>query len=323
MPSAETVPSVAAVEPEGNCAEFSDGEQEAYDGEHFVELNANSDSALYQDIATVPGDTISWRIAHRARITGPDVMHVLAGPAGGNGVDGLIPLVPLREDGEPTGRDPVTGDPDISDDSDAWTVWSGTYVVPNGQTRTRFGFEAISSPFGISVGNFLDAIEFVGENPLTFRDPAVAAVVDRSGSIAANPGPVIRHYNRLLRGWQEKKPEARLELFLFNSSAIRHAVVDRKVTKARPLTPAQLAPGGKTPLYDAIERGIRVTHRAHPDVPVTFAIITDGKDNASSSATKASVAELIAEMETDHGWRFVYRGISLAPLQAAVEALTD
>lgn len=308
---------------ECNLAEFSDGKQEAFEGTYFVELNANSDSALYQDIATVPGDTISWRIAHRARITGPDVMRVLAGPAGGTGVDGLVPLVPLRNNGEPTGRDPQTGDPDISDESDAWGVWSGTYVVPQGQTLTRFGFKAISSPYGISVGNFLDGIEFVGENPQTYLDPAVAAVVDRSGSIGRDPGRAIGRYNRLLATWKAESPDARHELFLFNSRSFRRSVNDREVAKVAPLTRAQLDPSGETPLYDAIVRAIRVTHRAHPDTDVTFAIVTDGEDNASTTESKRSVATLIARMQTDFGWTFVYRGISLKPLQAAVRALTD
>ena len=36
-------------------------------GDHFAELNAQEVSSLYQDVLTVPGTTLNWQVAHRAR----------------------------------------------------------------------------------------------------------------------------------------------------------------------------------------------------------------------------------------------------------------
>jgi hypothetical protein len=40
------------------------------DGEQFAELNATQDSELYQDVATVPGQKLTWSLYHRARGAG-------------------------------------------------------------------------------------------------------------------------------------------------------------------------------------------------------------------------------------------------------------
>nr|WP_161782225.1 Ig-like domain-containing protein [Paenibacillus ehimensis] len=54
---------------------------------------------------------------------------------------------------------------EVSTGKDEWKYYSGTYVVPAGQTVTRFGFEAISSANGdLRAGNFLDDI-FLGTEP--------------------------------------------------------------------------------------------------------------------------------------------------------------
>ena len=50
----------------------------------------------------------------------------------------------------------------LSDDVTAWGTHTGDYVVPAGQTCTRFAFRAVSTGSGSpSVGNFLDAVSFV------------------------------------------------------------------------------------------------------------------------------------------------------------------
>ncbi|MCU1417071.1 MAG: hypothetical protein JWP32_1245 [Schumannella sp.] len=102
-------------------------------GNQFAELNANVVSTLYQDLATVPGQTLRWQLQHRGR-AGVDVMQVsLGAPAG--------PLVTQAV---------------MSDGNTAWGTYSGLYTVPVGQTTTRFAFESISSVGGASFGNFLD-----------------------------------------------------------------------------------------------------------------------------------------------------------------------
>jgi hypothetical protein len=118
----------------------------AHEGLVFAELNANSAGTLYQDVVTTPGATMTWTLFHRAR-DGADTMRVLIGDATTADV--------LTDDGWNSISD------DLVDDTSAWGEHSDSYVVPDGQTCTRFGFRAVSAGSGnASVGNFLDAIAF-------------------------------------------------------------------------------------------------------------------------------------------------------------------
>ncbi|MGH3690419.1 MAG: DUF7507 domain-containing protein [Microbacterium sp.] len=138
-------------------------------GRQFAELNANSASRLFQDVATTPGQTLSWSLKHRGR-SGTDVMRVVIGVPGGT----------LTQSG-----------PNLSDGTSAWGTHTGTYVVPAGQTVTRFGFEAVSSAGGnASVGNFLDDITF-GTGPCLITTKSVTNLT-RSGT-TAEVGDTLRY----------------------------------------------------------------------------------------------------------------------------------
>ncbi|MFC4591051.1 Ig-like domain-containing protein [Sphaerisporangium corydalis] len=116
----------------------------ASDGQQFAELNANQASTLYQDLPTVPGTTMTWSLNHRGRL-GIDVMRVLIGAPGAT-----VAQIP-------TGA----ASPDISDGDIAWGRYTGLYIVPPGQTTTRFAFESVSAAGGNQgVGNFLDGVVF-------------------------------------------------------------------------------------------------------------------------------------------------------------------
>lgn len=118
----------------------------AIEGTQFAELNANSAGTLYQDVFTTPGSTMTWSLQHRAR-AGTDVMQVLIG-------DPAVADV-LGDDGWDYRS------PDISHTTDDWGPATDTYLVPAGQTCTRFAFRAVSTGSGdASVGNFLDAVGF-------------------------------------------------------------------------------------------------------------------------------------------------------------------
>lgn len=138
-------------------------------GRQFAELNANSASMLFQDVATTPGQTLAWSLKHRGR-SGTDVMRVVIGPPSGT----------LVQNG-----------PNLSDGNTAWGSHTGSYTVPAGQTTTRFGFEAVSSAGGnASVGNFLDDITF-GTGPCLITTKSVTNLT-RGGS-AAEVGDVLRY----------------------------------------------------------------------------------------------------------------------------------
>jgi len=142
----------------------------AFDGNTYVELNADEPSALYQDVATVPGASIVWKLAHRAR---PD-----------NSADDLNTMVvKIGTPAEITtlggGTDSLQQGPEITDGTYSWGVYTGIYVVPAGQTLTRFWFESLG---GGSYGNFLDGISFMpyncsSETP-TYSPPSIVGTPD-------------------------------------------------------------------------------------------------------------------------------------------------
>ncbi len=137
------------------------------EGNQFVEINATQVSALYQDIATTPGQTIRWSLAHRGR-QGTDVMKVVTGPPGGT---------------------MVQQGPNISDGNTAWGRYSGTYTIPAGQTTTRFQFESVSSTGAASIGNFLDDVTFSNSPCLT----AQKSVTNVSGNNPARIGDTLEY----------------------------------------------------------------------------------------------------------------------------------
>lgn len=122
----------------------------AYAGNAFAELNANTPGTLYQDVVSIPGATMTWTLAHRGR-DGDDEMEVLIGDANVADVLGS------------TGWD-FTSAP-LLDGNTAWGVHTDDYVVPAGQTCTRFAFRAVSSVGGGSYGNFLDEVSFTTTAP--------------------------------------------------------------------------------------------------------------------------------------------------------------
>jgi hypothetical protein len=110
----------------------------AHRGQQFAEINANQTAALYQDLTTTPSSTMFWSFAHRGR-TGVDTIALLVGPLNG-------PYTKLGE---------------FSTGTNAWSVYQGEYVVPAGQTQTRFFYQAVTTANGNNTtGNFLDDIQF-------------------------------------------------------------------------------------------------------------------------------------------------------------------
>ncbi|MBU6330434.1 MAG: cadherin-like domain-containing protein [Acidobacteria bacterium] len=117
----------------------------AFSGAQFVEMNAYQAGSLYQDLTTVPGSTMVWRIAHRARDRDGETMRVRIGAVGS----------------APNSTSPALVANLVGPDRNGWTVHSGTYTVPAGQTTTRFAFVSdVTTTSAPGSGNFLDDIEF-------------------------------------------------------------------------------------------------------------------------------------------------------------------
>ncbi|PXW80009.1 putative repeat protein (TIGR01451 family)/fimbrial isopeptide formation D2 family protein, partial [Pseudogracilibacillus auburnensis] len=123
-------------------------------GQQFAELNSREAAQLYQDVDTTPGQTIYWRLAHKGRV-GQDTMA-------------------LKIDSATVDPKNLKTIETMTSGKDAWKYYSGSYVVPAGQTKTRFGFEAISSANGSNAaGNFLDDI-FLGTEPCVTAEKSVS-----------------------------------------------------------------------------------------------------------------------------------------------------
>lgn len=137
-------------------------------GRQFAELNATQAGTLYQEVATMPGQSLQWSLLHRGR-AGTDVMDVLIGSPSGT----------LVSQGA------------LSDGTGAWGRHTGVYVVPSGQTVTRFGFRAVSTGSGnASIGNFLDDISF-GTGPCVVLGTTTANVSNPGGP--ARVGDVLEY----------------------------------------------------------------------------------------------------------------------------------
>ncbi len=145
-------------------------------GTQFVEINATTAGTLYQDVVTVPGEMMTWTLQHRGRV-GPDTMKVLIGDAATADVTSN------------TGWNYFSAD--LTDDTNAWGTHTAAYIVPAGQTCTRFGFRAVSSTGGDpSFGNFLDATGFQVAAPASPSPrPSVRATPPVTASLAQDPGP--------------------------------------------------------------------------------------------------------------------------------------
>ena len=152
------------------------------EGRQFIELNANVQAAAYQDLNTTPGTIIYWSLYQGGVCysNSPNIDNTMAVRIGiPNDLDStnMITSSATAYDQEWTKRTIYKLDskseesdtPPAYDGKDAdkkrlftqmerWTRYEGLYVVPEGQTITRFAFASLSEiP---TQGNLLDGIEF-------------------------------------------------------------------------------------------------------------------------------------------------------------------
>ena len=110
---------------------------DANEGNYHIELNWSAASSIYQDVSVSPGDEIDWSFAHRGR-TGVDTISFRLGAPGSEVEIGQY-----------------------SSGKNQWSIYSGTYTVPDGVTTLRVRFHHISVAGGDGGGNHLDSIEII------------------------------------------------------------------------------------------------------------------------------------------------------------------
>ena len=110
---------------------------DANEGNYHIELNWSAASSIYQDVSVSPGDEIDWSFAHRGR-QGVDTISFRLGAPGSEVEIGQY-----------------------SSGKNQWSIYSGTYTVPDGVTTLRVRFHHIAVAGGDGGGNHLDSIEII------------------------------------------------------------------------------------------------------------------------------------------------------------------
>ena len=117
-----------------NLQSYAPGIQ-AYDGNQWIELNADQVAEVYQDLSGVASGTkVGFNFAHRGR-AGVDVMEMQVVDLGTDGVYG-------------TGDDTVLFDQTYSDDKTAWGVYQNPQPITSLGHVLRMRFISISSKIG-------------------------------------------------------------------------------------------------------------------------------------------------------------------------------
>jgi uncharacterized repeat protein (TIGR01451 family) len=143
-----------------------------FEGNQFVEINANVPGRLYQDFTLPPGAEVRWQVAHRGR-SGDDTMAVYLGTPDNEIQQGSTHTTPSTE----------------------WRVYSGVYTVPGGQDITRFALKSISSADGsLGAGNFVDDVRLTANCPPMVKGyKSVKLTTDVNSNGLINPGDTLTY----------------------------------------------------------------------------------------------------------------------------------
>ena len=155
----------------------------------YAELCAyEAGTAIYQDIRTTPGTLYKVRLKHASLYSGYlDKMQVMIG-APGHEQPVEMTRTSVNGNGDKLNEKSTTiatkvsntGENDRSHDSQ-WETYEGTYVIPEGQTVTRFTFKSVDSK-NLDHGNLLDDIVFDKAYRLSYDKNSTAA----SGQVPSN-----------------------------------------------------------------------------------------------------------------------------------------
>ena len=138
-------------------------------------------------------------------------------------------------------------------------------------------------------------------------------IVDESGSMSIIRKQAFTGMNETLqtvRQMQEKFPDQsqRVTLLTFDSGHTTWHYDDTAALKTRDLSWQAYSPGGGTPLYDAIGKGIsKVMAQTDDGDHVLVTIITDGEENSSEEWTLKMVRTIIERLKKQ-GWTFTLIG---------------
>lgn len=153
----------------------------------YAELCAyEAGTAIYQDIKTVPGTLYKVRLKHASlNSTYLDKMQVMIG-APGHEQPVEMTRTSVNGHGDKLNEKSTVIATKVTNGNnrhhaDQWETYEGTYLIPDGQTTTRFTFKSIDSK-QLDYGNVLDDIVFDKAYKLTYDKNST----DASGEVPSN-----------------------------------------------------------------------------------------------------------------------------------------
>jgi len=148
----------------------------------YAELCAyEKGTAIYQDIKTVPGTLYKVRLKHASLYSGYlDKMQVMVGTPGHEQAVEMT-RTSVNGNGDTLNEKSTTIATKVSNTGEAdrnhenqWETYEGTYVIPDGQTTTRFTFRSVAAE-SMEHGNLLDDIVFDKAYRLSYDKNSIAA----------------------------------------------------------------------------------------------------------------------------------------------------
>lgn len=156
----------------------------------YAELCAyEAGTAIYQDIRTVPGTLYKVRLKHASlNSTYLDKMQVMIGTPGHEQPVEMT-RTSVNGHGDKLNEKSTTIATKVTNSNnrhhaDQWETYEGTYLIPDGQTTTRFTFKSIDSK-QLDYGNVLDDIVFDKAYRLSYDKNAS----DATGKVPSNTTP--------------------------------------------------------------------------------------------------------------------------------------
>ena len=165
-------------------AEAVELQQDSADGNTYAEMVASEPGrTIYQNLATIPGTLYKIRLKHASLCKdNVDQMQVVI-----NGTPIEMTRVAANgKAGDKVGEKSKTIGTRVTNGNrwhhyDQWETYEGYYVIPDGQTTTRFGFKAVNY-LDPTKGNLLDDVTFARSYKLSYDKNAS----DATGKVPSN-----------------------------------------------------------------------------------------------------------------------------------------
>ena len=150
----------------------------------------------------------------------------------------------------------------------------------------------------------------------------VHVLLDRSGSMEECRDKTIGAFNEYVNSLRlQSKAGTRLSLTTFDSDGIDLVHDAVRVSDVPKLTRETFVPRALTPLFDAVGKTVATIDKVNllPDERVSFAILTDGLENASREMTADAVKKMLLDRQERCNWLVQYLGANQSAWEAGAQ----